>query len=407
MNGSISRRRRLPRGTRRGVLVAILFTLLSTTAASAGMLEDRLHATRNEGKGVKREMTVVEQRQQVVVKQITALNARIAVLDEPLQQLNNQVDSLEYRIQQREKRIAKLKRDFVAQKATIVRLNAELDGAREKLARRVVAAYMNGDTGLLEQLAGSGSLTELFKRQEALGQVVGLDDDIIDHIADTERAVRLKRARNHQVQADIKADIAGLEQDRVAADAARAKAQARRDEVARVRAQRDAKLKALRSRESQLGQRLDDLEEDAKVLQDVIKNGATTYGGQLSGQVSPQGLMWPVNGPIVSPFGPRWGRMHEGVDIAVGTGTPIHAAASGVVIYASWMSGYGNMVIIQHAGSLSTGYGHQSQIASHVGQLVTQGQVIGFVGCTGHCFGPHVHFETRINGEQVDPMQYL
>jgi len=71
------------------------------------------------------------------------------------------------------------------------------------------------------------------------------------------------------------------------------------------------------------------------------------------------------------------------------------------------MNGYGNFVIIQHAGTLSTAYGHQSRIASHVGEVVQQGQVIGFVGCTGHCFGPHVHFETRINGTAVDPMGYL
>ena len=117
--------------------------------------------------------------------------------------------------------------------------------------------------------------------------------------------------------------------------------------------------------------------------------------------------MWPCNASVVSPFGWRWGRMHEGVDIACGTGTPLVASAGGVVTYASEMSGYGQMVLIQHAGGVVTGYAHQSQIATSVGATVQQGQVIGYVGCTGHCYGPHVHYETRVNGAAQDPMQYL
>jgi murein DD-endopeptidase MepM/ murein hydrolase activator NlpD len=99
--------------------------------------------------------------------------------------------------------------------------------------------------------------------------------------------------------------------------------------------------------------------------------------------------------------------MHEGIDIGVPYGAPIHAAASGRVIYAGWMEGYGNLVAIDHGRGLSTAYGHQSQIAVSNGQTVSQGQVIGYVGCTGHCFGPHLHFEVRINGNPVDPMGYL
>jgi murein DD-endopeptidase MepM/ murein hydrolase activator NlpD len=122
---------------------------------------------------------------------------------------------------------------------------------------------------------------------------------------------------------------------------------------------------------------------------------------------SASGLIWPVNGPVVSGFGMRWGRLHAGIDIAASEGTPIHAAASGRVITAGWLGGYGNMVFIDHGGGLSTGYAHQSSIAVSSGQTVTQGQVVGYVGCTGHCFGPHLHFEVRVNGNPVDPLGYL
>jgi murein DD-endopeptidase MepM/ murein hydrolase activator NlpD len=119
-----------------------------------------------------------------------------------------------------------------------------------------------------------------------------------------------------------------------------------------------------------------------------------------------------VSGPISSPFGPRClpngdCSFHPGVDIAVGPGTPIKAAASGTVIYAGWMEGYGNFVVIDHGNHLATAYAHQSTIAVANGVSVAQGQVIGYSGCTGYCFGPHLHFEVRVNGSPVDPLRYL
>ena len=110
------------------------------------------------------------------------------------------------------------------------------------------------------------------------------------------------------------------------------------------------------------------------------------------------GFIWPVHGVVTSGFGWRWGRMHEGIDIAVGTGTPVVAAASGTVIVAGWLGGYGNLVVVDHGGGIATAYGHNTSVAVGVGQYVAQGQVIAYSGTTGHSTGPHVHFEVRVNG---------
>ncbi|MCW2927400.1 MAG: Peptidase [Thermoleophilia bacterium] len=394
------------RAPRRIVLLALCCSLVPVTVASAGVLEDRLANTRHDAKAAKAELRVIDRRQQLLAGQVARLNRKLAELERPLRGLEQDVDNLEYRITQRQKRVRKLRADRIRQAREIERLKDELDAARDLLATRVVAAYKSGDTGLIEQLASSASMRDLFEREEALAHVVGLDERVIGRISQAERAVRVKRARNFELRRQIREDIASLERDRSRVDAQRQLAQQRRDEVAGVRAERDAALERLNSREDKLGERLDDLEEDAKVLRDVIKNGSSTYSGAIGG-LSASGFIWPVSGPIVSPFGPRWGRMHEGIDIAISAGNPIHAASSGVVTYAGWMSGYGNMVIIQHANGIGTGYAHQSQINSSVGQLVTQGQVIGFVGCTGHCFGDHLHFEVYVNGAPHDPMQYL
>ena len=119
------------------------------------------------------------------------------------------------------------------------------------------------------------------------------------------------------------------------------------------------------------------------------------------------GLVWPVSGPVSSPFGSRWGRLHAGIDIPAPAGTPIGAAAAGTVIYAGWMGGYGNLVVIDHGGGLATAYAHQYSVAKSVGAAVAQGQTIGYVGNTGNSFGNHLHFEVRVNGSPVDPLGYL
>jgi murein DD-endopeptidase MepM/ murein hydrolase activator NlpD len=127
------------------------------------------------------------------------------------------------------------------------------------------------------------------------------------------------------------------------------------------------------------------------------------------GAQSSQGFIWPVNGPITSPFCEQraWESCHPGIDIAVPSGTPIRAVADGAVAIAGPSSGYGNYTCIDHGGGLSSCYAHQSSIGVSVSQHVSQGQVIGAVGCTGLCFGDHLHFEVRVNGQVVDPMGYL
>ena len=126
-----------------------------------------------------------------------------------------------------------------------------------------------------------------------------------------------------------------------------------------------------------------------------------------TGAASAAGFVWPVHGVITSGFGWRWGRMHEGVDLAVPNGTPVVAAKAGVVIVAGWMGGYGNLVVVDHGGGIATAYGHNTNVTVGVGQYVEQGQLIAYSGSTGHSTGPHVHFEVRINGGAVDPMGYL
>jgi murein DD-endopeptidase MepM/ murein hydrolase activator NlpD len=139
----------------------------------------------------------------------------------------------------------------------------------------------------------------------------------------------------------------------------------------------------------------------------AIRSAQAGVGSTGTGVPSAAGFVWPVNGTVTSGYGPRWGRLHEGVDIAAPTGTPIWAAAAGTVIYAGWLGGYGNLVVVDHGNGLATAYGHASAILVAVGQSVSQGETIALVGSTGNSTGPHLHFEVRVNGIAVDPLLYL
>jgi peptidoglycan DL-endopeptidase CwlO len=132
---------------------------------------------------------------------------------------------------------------------------------------------------------------------------------------------------------------------------------------------------------------------------------AAGYDGPL--RLGAGGLAWPLSGAVVSPFGPRWGRPHAGIDIASPAGTRIRAAGAGQVVLSGPFGGYGNHVCIQHSARLSTCYAHLSRILVQKDEVLSQGDPVGLVGCTGHCFGDHLPFETRVSGTPVDPLEYL
>lgn len=142
------------------------------------------------------------------------------------------------------------------------------------------------------------------------------------------------------------------------------------------------------------------------VLPGVTSSTLVQHGSRPTRQVT-AGLLWPVFGRLSSPFGPRWGRMHNGIDLAVPFGTPIKAAQSGTVITAGWMGGYGRTVIIRHDNGLVTLYAHASRLLVKRGERIQQGQIIARVGSSGNSTGPHLHFEVVVNNRPQNPLRFL
>jgi murein DD-endopeptidase MepM/ murein hydrolase activator NlpD len=278
----------------------------------------------------------------------------------------------------------------------------------DRLGNRLVDLYENGEPSSLEVLFNSKSVTDLIDAAQLLDSLGAQDRSIAGQVGSAKERVRKQRENTKRFRSLAAAEVRtiGIRTNQV---------RALRDQLLasenRLAAARVAKREALRNVKESKAEYLHEvagLQAASAALAAQIRSAQSAYS-YSPGDTTPSasGFIWPVNGPVTSPFGWRWGRMHEGIDIGVGYGTPIQAAASGRVVYAGWMSGYGNLVAIDHGRGISTAYGHQSSIAVSVGQIVSQGQTIGYVGCTGHCFGPHLHFEVRINGTPVDPLGYL
>jgi murein DD-endopeptidase MepM/ murein hydrolase activator NlpD len=304
--------------------------------------------------------------------------------------------------------LAKVQESLRQERSRLVRLRTRLATGRRILSARLVELYKAGKPDVVTVIIESDGFADLLERSEFLGRVSRQDKRIIERVtsdkAETTRATKRLaglEARQTEVAGQILArrnDVASV----------REQVTSQRDNFAEARGERNELLSDTRASRRQAQDALESLEaENAKVtsrIQALTGGSGGTPGPIRRGSGA---LIWPINGTISSPFGMRWGRLHAGIDIPASVGTPIRAADSGKVILAGAQGGYGNYTCIQHSGSMSTCYAHQSSIGVSVGQSVSQGQVIGATGNTGNSTGPHLHFEVRINGSPVDPVGYL
>ena len=351
-------------------------------------------------------------------EEIAAKKHREGVLSTTIQQFSNRIEALQGEISATERRLERAQASLDRQQAELEAVRDELEEARDRLerlrrkldtARRVLAArlveiYKADSPDALTVVLESDGFGDLLERAEFLERISEQDRNITDRVRDLrdqahDQAVQLAELEE---QEQLAAERILAERDQIAA--AQSQLVSSRDELAAARADKRGALATVRDSRVALEGDLRALEAEQARVQAALAAQSVAGGPVRQGS---GGLVWPVNGPVVSPFGMRWGRLHAGVDIAVGSGTPIRAAAAGRVVLMGWVGGYGNYTCIQHGGSLSTCYAHQSSFATSNGASVGQGQVIGYVGCTGHCFGDHLHFETRSGGSPVDPMGYL
>ena len=347
-----------------------------------------------------------KRREQLLTTDVSAASERIDVLSGEVERLSTVVAGLERELARERAKLAELRARYVEETRLLRILERNGRVAEERLERRLVELYQTDLPDELEIMLGSSSLDEAISGLEYLEDIARRDREIATAFErsrlETEAARRLT-AETRAAQAETTRAVA----DRTAEQrAALQSLVGRRDELVGAQADRRSLLATVSGSRHEAEEDLGALERASAALADRIRAAQSTGTPAASGGESTSGFIWPVNGPITSPFGQRWGRLHAGVDIGVGFGTPILAAAAGTIIYAGWLGGYGNLVVIDHGGGISTAYAHQQRIYV-TGGSVEQGQAIGEVGSTGHSFGPHLHFEVRVNGNPVNPLGYL
>lgn len=344
----------------------------------------------------------------VLTEELSAVAGRVRELQTGVDAQQARLRVLEGRLAGARARLGTLDRTILDQTARLERLRGQYRIALTRLEQRVRELYMTDSPDALAFVLGTASFADLLDNLDLLGRIGRQDERI---------AAQVRDARDGVADARRKTRVARVAAARVAATVASATTEQRgivtrlvasRDALVAARREKSATLASIQSdRRSTLAE-IDALEQQSAALAARIREAQQ----QLStpAVVSPGGsgvLAWPVSGPVTSGYGMRWGRMHEGIDIAVGEGTPVRAAAAGTVIYAGWMGGYGNLVVVDHGGGLSTAYAHNAALAVSVGQSVAAGEVVAYSGNTGHSTGPHVHFEVRVNGGAADPLGYL
>jgi murein DD-endopeptidase MepM/ murein hydrolase activator NlpD len=398
--------RRVPNTRTAAAVAALIAAILAAVALSpahsrgqtlAG-INSRLQSTRAK-------LDHVRGREQTLTTNITALNGRIRTLNGQIAGLQSREARAQVVLDARQAELVRVRARYDAEYARYVRLRKQLLKAQDVLAKRLVAIYKSDQPDLLSVVLEAHGFNDLLVRADYLSRIGKQDERIVGRVKTLKEESERKKALLEALKKQAEAAVAEIQAKRNEIARARADIQRNRADLASTRDTKRGSLSHVRVSRKELEGDLAALQAASAQVTAQLQGGGNQPAGPIRhGNGS---YIWPVNGPIVSPFGMRWGRLHAGVDIAVPSGTPVRAAASGTVAIAGWMGGYGNYTCINHGGGMATCYAHQSSIGVSVGQSVKQGQVIGSSGCTGHCFGPHVHFEVRINGQPVDPMGYL
>ena len=382
---------------------ALVVLLFGGSAAPAKDLESQLNA--KEAK-----LSKVRQRKGVLTTTISRYKAKIERLTDEVAGLRAREAEVEVRLNAKQAELDRAVAELKVARKHLAVVRGRLERALVALRQRLVTIYETGTPDILNVLLESGGYDELVNRTEYLNRIHGLDEAVVSRVRDLRNQVRrtVTRLRSAKDQIEAARDAIAAEEQALAS--ARSAVQQRQTTLVEARRGREAALERITETEQ-------DLDGDVASIQAEL---AATLAGTGSAPLpagpirggNGSGLIWPVDGPVVSGFGSRFGgsEFHEGIDIAVPSGTPIRAAADGTVIFTepeSASGGYGNFTCIDHGGGLSTCYAHQESFAVSAGQQVSQGEIIGYSDCTGHCFGPHVHFEVRIDGAPTDPMGYL
>lgn len=355
----------------------------------------------NSVKDLKGNLKSIERKKGQVAKQLSQTKKQVRIVKGDLAQVNNKLDEVQVALEQTTDKLQDGRKE---QKTLSERLNIaskDLADTKEKVRQRLRWYYVHGQESNLSLLVDSKSAGDLATWKDLMERVGEKDRKLFQAYKDLRAEISGKKTRQDRLVTEIKGLVDTQHRQK--------------GQLNEVKADKEQILGDLRQKQAELQKILNQLASDAAAIENQIEAymRAQRASGKVVGPLPKGKFQRPCSGRVTSSFGMRFhpilkrSRLHAGVDFGSPSGAPIVAAQTGEVIAAQRMRGYGNVVIIDHGGGVSTTYAHCSRFFVGKGQRVQRGQRIASVGATGLATGPHLHFEVRVNGKPVNPMRYL
>ncbi|MHB1393171.1 MAG: murein hydrolase activator EnvC family protein [Clostridia bacterium] len=373
---------------KRIVAVLLAFILSIPFANVYAKTPNEIDKLKQEQDKLNKQIQQTQQLMNQVKSEKKSVSKAIEDLDHKLNQAEDELSSVESLLSQLENQIAVTTRE-------LERASGDASSQKELLKKRVRVMYENGNVGYLSVILNSTSFSDFISRLDFLKKIINFDMNLLNKMKSHRDSVADKRSH---LESELK------EKERLKNQIGEKK-----EQVATAKQDREKTLKDITKDLKELERQED------KLLAQSSEIGKKIVSLQSSNKYIGGKIGWPSPGyyKITSPYGYRTHpilkkkKLHTGIDIAVPSGSNIVAANAGKVIYAGYFGGYGNTVIIDHGGKISTLYAHNSKLLVKEGDEVEKGKIITKSGSTGLSTGPHLHFEVRENGQHVDPMKYL
>ena len=373
------------------IFVAVLISILCLIsicgivfAENLGELKDKKEELENQIKDSNEQIEQIQIELTENLEEINKLDEKIYLYENEIAALTENLNGVEKEIKETEEKLNIIENNYNSQKETF--------------ENRMVSIYKSGDVVYLDVLLNSNSVSDFISNYYLIGELAKYDNQLLENIENQRIQIESIKEVLDEKRENIKTAKKNKEKTAIALE--------------NTKLVKTTYISKLTEQEKEMKQKIDNAQQELDNIESQIRKASTQDLGKdyVGGE-----LAWPTPGytTVTSPFGMRLhpvlkvNRLHTGIDIGAPSGANIVAANSGVVTQSTYTSGYGNMIIINHGGGISTVYAHGSKIIAKAGQVVERGEIIMKVGSTGMSTGPHLHFEVRVNGNYVDPLPYV
>lgn len=377
------------------VLVLMLVFVVGLTSAF-GATKTQIDQSIKEKK---KELALGQKEELELGRDIDNLQNRIGTTQKEINVLAGEIASMQNEIDATQKKLDKKKKE----------LEKSIDGLNDRLRNM----YKSGTIGFIDVILSSEDVSELLSNLEMVKKIYAGDKDLVEALQEEYEAIEKEQEELNAMKAGLEKKKSSLSEKEAALQVDKSAVESKKAQVKESNATLQADMEELQAQSAAIERELQAAYAAQKAQQGSSTGGSSSGSTGNTGGPTYQGgsMLWPVPSShnITSPFGYRIHpisgvpKFHSGIDISCGGGAAIVAANSGVVYNAGWMGGYGNTVIVDHGGGISTLYAHNSAIYVSAGQRVSRGQTIAGAGTTENSTGVHLHFEVRVNGTPVNP----